>query len=387
MASSAYAQDSIRIASVDTLSGPTSAISQGVSRGLQLAVEQINAAGGIKALGGAKIELVEYDTQGKTDLVQSQAEKAISEGAVALIGMAVSGVALPATTVAERAGIPALTSSAVADQLTQRGYKYTFKILSSAAMGRDNIANYLKHFFSGELKLTRLIHVHEDGAFGQSVEEIIYKPLAGVLGYELVSMPFKSGSADMSGLISQLRRQEAEALIFTGYGPDAITFVNSARQARVHFPYFDVGINIQDKNFLATVSAENRDKLIGYQFFNPVVRPVGNEDGPAEFDKAYRARWGEAPALHSANGWTSMMVMAKALEQAGSTDGAKLRDALSAVEFTPADGHILANPSVKFDETGQNINYTMLTVQQAGENVVPVWPSDFATADIILVTE
>ncbi|MBX3529386.1 MAG: ABC transporter substrate-binding protein [Rhizobiaceae bacterium] len=380
--SGAYAQDKIRIASVDGLSGVTSSLGQDVSRGLHLAVEQINAAGGIKSLGGAQIEFVEYDTQSKVDVAQSQAEKAIAEGAIAIIGNSASAASLATTTVAERAQIPIMVSGGSADQITQRGYKYTFKINPTIALSYANTKAYLENFFSGDVKLKRLVHVHEDGAFGQSVNNNSYAALAKDLGFELVAVPFKTGSADMSGLISQLRRESGEALVFTGYVPDAITFVNAARQARVSFPFFDAGISINDKNFKAAVPVELRDGLVGYQYFNAAVKVPGNEDGPAKFDKAFRERWGDEPGFISANAWTSMMVMAKALEAAGSTDSGKLRDALAAVEFGPADGHIMANPMVKFDATGQNMYMNLLTVQQQGDKLEVVWPAEYATSKL-----
>jgi len=372
------AEDTIRIANVDSLSGAISALGTDVYRGLHLAVDQINANGGVKSLGGAKIELVDYDNQSKVELAQSMTEKAIADGAVAIIGNSSSAAALASTTVAERARIPIVISGGSAEQIVQRGYRYTFKINPNPnSIDKDTEAS-LENFFSGDVVLKKLIHVHEDGAWGQDVNHI-YETVAPAMKIGLEEVPYKFGTSDMSGLISRLRRTDGQALVFTGYLPDAITFSNAYGQAGLRFPYMHVGISLTDGNYTKAVSAQARDNFFGYQYFNPDIVVKGNEKGPRAFADAYKAKFGVDPGFISANAWTSMMVLHKALETAASTEPQKIRDALAANTFGPADGHIMPYPEVKFDATGLNVNANLMTIQQQDGKIVVVWPLEYAT--------
>lgn len=374
----AHALDKVIIANVDALSGPISALGADVRRGLHLAVDQINAAGGIKALGGAKIDLVDYDNQSKVELAQSMTERAIADGAIAIIGNSSSAAALAATTVAERAGVPIVVSGASANQLVARGYKFTFKINPNSDVIEDDKGALTAFFSDAGIHLKRIVHVYEDGAFGQT-NQSIYERLAPELGVGLEPITFKVGTGDMSGLISRLRRTDAEAVVFSGYLPDAITFTNSAYQARIVRPYMHVGISLADENFRKAVPPEARNNLFGYQYFNPDVKIEGNENGPRNFFDAYVKAYGMPPGFIGANAWTSMMVLKKALETAGTTDPKALRDALSGTTFGPSDGHIMPYAEVKFNDAGLNVNANLLTIQDQNGTIVVVWPQKYAT--------
>ena len=126
-ATTAFAAEPIKVGVILPLSGPTATIGQYAREGIEFIVDRVNANGGIKSLGGAKIVLVIADSRGQPETGMSEAERLIlREKVVALMGCFQSGVTLTATTVAEKYGVPFVVVLATADQITERGYKLSF---------------------------------------------------------------------------------------------------------------------------------------------------------------------------------------------------------------------------------------------------------------------
>ena len=132
----------IKIGTLYPVSGDLAKLGEQCVNGVKLAVDEINAAGGIKSMGGAKLTLVEADSQGKPDVGISEVERLVQQDKVsAIIGTYQSSVALPATQAAERLQTPFVISMAVADDITDKGYKYIFRICPKASWyAKDQIA-------------------------------------------------------------------------------------------------------------------------------------------------------------------------------------------------------------------------------------------------------
>ena len=127
LAGGAAAQEEIRIGVLSPLTGPNAKFGASQRNALTMAVEDVNQAGGIKSLGGAKIRLIWGDTRGEADTGVTETERLITqEKAHALIGAFQSGVGMPSTAVAERYQVPWVNFGTV-DKITQRGFKYVFR--------------------------------------------------------------------------------------------------------------------------------------------------------------------------------------------------------------------------------------------------------------------
>jgi branched-chain amino acid transport system substrate-binding protein len=115
----------VKIGALLTLTGPFAKAGEEIKLGVEMALEDVNKAGGIKALGGAKIEAVYGDSQARPDIGTSETERLIDrEKVIAMIDMFPSVVTLAASAVAERLKTPYLASISYADKLTERGFKY-----------------------------------------------------------------------------------------------------------------------------------------------------------------------------------------------------------------------------------------------------------------------
>jgi len=117
----------ILIGSVQPVTGPLADIGIACRRANQMAVDEINAKGGIKSMGGAKLRLLLGDSEAKEEVGRMEAERLIKEGAVCIVGPFMSGIAMAISTLCEARGIPFVIDIAAADAITQRGYKYTFR--------------------------------------------------------------------------------------------------------------------------------------------------------------------------------------------------------------------------------------------------------------------
>ncbi len=110
-----------------------------VTNGLTLAVEEINAGGGIKSMGGARIVLTGGDTQGKVEVGMAEAERLIRDGAVAVLGPYQSPVAYAVSQICEKERTPFVITVAVADNITERGFEYTFRVQPNARVMAERV--------------------------------------------------------------------------------------------------------------------------------------------------------------------------------------------------------------------------------------------------------
>ena len=122
----------VLIGHIHPLSGFLAFDGQEQKKGLMLAIKEINDAGGIKSLGGAKLKALDADSEGKADRAISEVERLYRAGAVAITGAYQSAVTVVATQIAEKFRVPFLVDVAVADEITSRGFNYTFRVQPSA---------------------------------------------------------------------------------------------------------------------------------------------------------------------------------------------------------------------------------------------------------------
>ena len=133
----------IKIASIQPVTGVISDIGISMRRGNQLAVDDINARGGIKSMGGAKLKLLLADTGAKEEVARTEADRVIKEGAVCLVGPFLSDNAMTIATLCEQRGILFLMDVAAADDITRKGFKYTFRVFPRTSKYADSMLFYM----------------------------------------------------------------------------------------------------------------------------------------------------------------------------------------------------------------------------------------------------
>jgi branched-chain amino acid transport system substrate-binding protein len=364
----------VKVGYILPVTGPLAFEAQLALNGLQLAVDEVNAAGGIKSLGGAKLVLLPGDTQQKVELGNSEAARLIDEGVSALIGPFSSLVAYSVRQLTEKNKTPFLLLAAVADNLTEGGLRYVFRVQPNGkAMATLTMNNMFEMAKASNIALKRVAMMHEDGNFGTTMGNHV-EAFGGKLGYALVQrIPYSLKSPDFTAELSKVKASRPDLLVISGYYGDSKIIAETAAKLRigVHALVGLANAAYSNPKFIAD-NRELTDQLFdGNYWHNPK-----SERAKAVF-AAYQKRFNATLTSHGVQAYAVIGVLKDALERAGSADRDKLRDALAKTDL--AD-HILPQDAIKFDETGENVNATPALLQVQGGKPVVVGPARFAEA-------
>jgi branched-chain amino acid transport system substrate-binding protein len=372
-----YAADTVvKIGNIIPLSGPSATVGQQGKQAREMAVEEINAAGGIKALGGAKLELVYADSESKPEKGVAEAERLINTEKVhVLTGCWNSAVTYPTTAVAERYGIPFVVPVSVADKITDQGFKTVFRIAAKDSWWtRDQFA-FLKDM-EAEFgsKVEKIAFVYENGDWGKGFAGQ-WKELAKKSGYKVVlDEPYPSTATDLSPVVQKIRRSRADVLMLVSNAADAILLTNTLAEYKVKLKAIIAsGGGHADPSFLKT-TAKNAQFIFDIVEWETDI----NKPGAKEANAKYKKKYGQNLTGEAVDAYVAMYVLKDALERAGSLDPAKIRDALAATDLKSGPGMIVGYDSVKFDTTGQNQNASLVMTQindiGNGLERITVWP-------------
>ena len=340
--------------------------------GLLLAVDEINAAGGVKSLGGAKINLLSGDTQAKVELGNSEAARLIENGIVALIGPYSSLVAYSVRQVTEKNRTPFMLLGAVADNLCEGGLKYIFRVQPNgkamSTLTMNHVADMGK---AANVSIKRVAMMHEDGNFGTTMGNHV-EAFAGKLGYQLVMrIPYNLRSPDFTTELSKVKAARPDILVISGYFGDAKLIAETAIKLRMgmHALVGLANAAYSNPRFIADNRELTEHLFDGNYWHNPQ-----SARAKAVFE-AYQKKFNGPMTSHGVQAYAVMYVLKDALERAASTDREKVRDAIAKTNL--AD-HILPQDAIRFDETGENANASPALLQVQGGKPLCVGPARFA---------
>ncbi|NLG23678.1 MAG: ABC transporter substrate-binding protein [Actinomycetales bacterium] len=370
--------ETIKIGSLHPLTGGAAADGQQMDNGAQLAVDAINEAGGIESMGGAKLELVSADTQGKPEIGQSEAQRLVQEGVIGLVGTYQSAVTANVSTVAERAKIPLVIDVSSADSILQQGYSFTFRVQPSSQVLGTGGAQYLAEVSEAAGEPAQKVAIlHEQGPFGSGVRDSFVAEaeargmeIGPVISYDAASV------SDFTTQITQVKAAEADVLMVAGYYRDGVLVAQAVDTV-------DPGLNavwgVANGAFdLPQFPEEVGDAGEGY--FDANYHPdMTNPDMQALAD-LYRETYDDEIRTGAVLAHDAVYVLAAGLESAGEADGQKVRDAISENEVPTL---IAGNGPISFDEVGENTNAFPILMQVQDGVVVQVHPEQFAEADPI----
>lgn len=373
----------VKVGNIIPLSGPSATVGQQGKQAREMAVEEINAAGGIKSLGGAKLEMVYADSESKPEKGVSEAERLINTEKVnVLTGCWNSAVTYPTTAVAERYGIPFIVPVSVADKITEQGFKTVFRIAAKDSWWtRDQFA-FLKDMRDEfGTKVKRLAFVYENGDWGKGFAGQ-WKELAKQAGYEVVlDEPYPSTATDLSPVVQKIRRSRPDVLMLVSNAADAILLTNTLAEYKVKpKAIIASGGGHADPSFLKTTGNNAR-----YVFDIVEWETDVNKSGAKEANAKYKEKYGQNLTGEAVDAYVAMYVLKDALERAGSLESEKIRDALAATNLKESPGMIVGYDAVEFDKTGQNKHASLVIVQinDAGKGLerITVWPKSARRAD------
>jgi branched-chain amino acid transport system substrate-binding protein len=357
------ADDTIKIGFITSLTGTNARFGEAHQRGYQLAVEEINAKGGVL---GKKIELVIEDDASKPEQAQLAVEKLINDkGMNLLIGAYSSASTLQAAAKAEENKVPMIVPTATTNTLTEKGYKYIFRVNATSAGYADTVLGWLKN----EAKLTDLAVVWEDTAFGSDNEKEAQRA-AKALGIKIVaSEKYTAGAADFRPILTRVKSAKPEAIYFLSYLADATLLMQQAKELDLNVKAFTAG----GTGFSLPEFPENAKDAAEFTISVNQWTPDVAWTGTKEFTEAFMKKYdGREPQYHSMQAYVSVYVAVDAMKRANtSSDSEKLRDALTKTALDTPFGLI------KFNEKGQN-NHPLLITQILKGKYITVYPPEVA---------
>lgn len=391
----AASEKMVTIGYTSSLTGKLNVESTRQTNGLNLWMEQVNAAGGIKLADGSVVKFQSkfYDDESSGDRVQELYTKlATEDNADFLISPYSSGLTASASVIAEQYQKPMITTGAASDSNYKQGYTLVYQAYTPASKYLTGAADMIA---SAQPELKKIAIVHENDKFSTDVATAL-QGYAEAKGFEIVLFEgYDSGTTDFAPIINKVQQAAPEAVLGGGHFQDGSTFARQLAEKGVPLQFLVLLVAPPEPSF-----AELGDAAVGVAgpsqwepqaaFTAESATAAGLKfygASGADFTAAYQAAYGEEPSYHAAGGYVAGLILQAAIEQAGSVDPQAVKAALDALDMMTFFGHI------KFDATpeahGLQIGHEMVYVQwqkdDAGALVKQiVWPQEGKTADVMM---
>jgi len=313
--------DTIKIGVNYELSGAVATYGQSSVDGVTLAIDEINAAGGIL---GKQVEMVTIDNKSDAAEVVSVATRLMTEeGVCAVIGPATSGNFKAELPIALENGIPVISGSATANDVTSGNTKeYTFRICFSDNFQGVAMANYaFKNL--GAAKVAIVQDKSSDYAEGLAAS---FSATFEELGGEIVAAEaYTTGDTDFNAILTSLASKEFDAIWLPGYYQEVGLIIKQARALGIECPI--LGADGFDSPVLAELAGA--DALHDVYYSNH-YSSLNEDETVAAFIEAYKAKHGVDPDAFNALGYDAAKLICDAIERAGAADPEAIKDALAA---------------------------------------------------------
>jgi len=370
----AQAQE-IKIASIQPVTGVISDIGISMRRGNQMAVDDINARGGIKSMGGAKLKLLLADTEAKEEVARSEAERVIKEGAVCLVGPFLSGNAMTIATLCEQRGVPFVMDVAAADDITQKGFKHTFRVFPTTTKFAESMLFYMGKIMKDKnISKIRGVVTNTGDLFGRVQGATFIKAVKDkkfpieVLGH----IEYPLGIQDLSAEVSKIKALKPDVLFPVARPGDAKLMIRELYKQRVELrAIISPGSpGWYEPEFIRDMRATADYVMDNVPWYNPTGKMY--KEVNAAFAKKYPGKYIDT---NSGFAYLGVLVIADALERAKST---KAADIVASLKRTYFKQDLMVGLAVAFDEKGDNINADAAMIQILGGTIKVVLPDKSA---------
>jgi branched-chain amino acid transport system substrate-binding protein len=317
--------DTIKVGEFASLTGKEATFGTSSHEGTVLAIEEINAAGGVL---GRQLELIYEDNRSMQGESSTIAKKLInSDKVVALLGEVASGRSLEVAPLAQQAQIPMISPSSTNPDVTKVG-DYIFRVCFT-----DPFQGRLLAEFARDTLGAKKVAVFSDVAAAYSVglARFFSEPWVANGGEIVSEQKYTGGDKDFKAQLTVIKNANPDAILVPGYYSDVGLIVAQARQLGITVPLFG-GDGWEAPELIQIAGAQN---LVG-TYYSTHFSPNSTDPLAQKFVAAYKARYnGKVPDAMAALGYDTVLVLADAIKRAGTTDGPALRDALAATSNFP----------------------------------------------------
>ena len=342
--------------------------------GAQLAIDEINARGGLKALGGAKIQTMLGDAQSKPEVGASEVEKMNDQGVNAIVGAYASAICLATTQAAAKYGIPHVVDVGVADQIVQRGLKNTFRFGPGYKVIADTSVNYLHLLNTLARKPAKSVMIiHEESLFGTGTANLLAAQLPG-LGYEVKDViKHANPTRDFNNIVLRIKAANPDIVIPANYYNEYALLVRTMKQQGVvpKAIYSVLGGAASSYKFVKEFADAANGVIDVNHWFNPKDKRAW------ALKKKVDAIKDQFFTYEVFLNYQSVYLLADAIERAKS---AKREDIIAALATSTWKGHFMPYGPTQFVD-GQNTGAQPLMVQVLKGDIRVVLPNTFAEAE------
>lgn len=360
--SSAQAQTVIRIGTASPLSGPAAHQGKDIENGARMAVDDLNAKG--IAIGGTKVKfaLMPEDDGGDPKTGTAVAQKLVDAKVAGVVGHLNSGTTVPASKIYATAGIPQISPAATTPQYTNQSFKTAFRVVAN-----DNlIGRALATYTIATMKATNIAVIDDRTAFGQGLADEFIKGVKAKGGATIVSRQFTNDKAtDFNAILTQIRGRKPDVIFYGGMEAVAGPMLKQMKALGIGAKLVSGDGICSERLPLLAGDALGDDKV--------VCVVAGGIDGPQEathaaFTKRYRERYKLDVQSYAPYAYDAVMVLATAMQQAGSAEPAKFLPALAKVQYQGITG------AIAFDAKGdlRDAAMTMFTYRQGKKTKLQV---------------
>jgi branched-chain amino acid transport system substrate-binding protein len=335
---SATSTGDILVGMYGSLTGDGASFGQSSVEGAQLAVEELNNAGGL--LGGRKIRLLVEDDQSKPDEASNAVTKLITQDkVVAVLGEVASRRSLAAGPVCQKYQTPMISPASTNERVTAIG-DYIFRVCFIDPFQGEVLAKFAYNDLKAR-KVAVLKDVQQDYSVG--LTDAIQKTFQALGGEVLAPVSYSSGDADFKAILTQVRAQKPDAMFVTGYYPEAAIIVRQARELGMKIPV------LGGDGWVGDALKNGREALANCFISNHYS---GDNPDPVvqNFVKTYRAKFNREPDSIAALGYDAAKVLAAAITSSNSTEGPKVRDALAKADVPGVTGRLKMNAQRNVDK-------------------------------------
>ncbi len=340
--------DEIRIGVIAPLSGPSAKYGQDIKRGYDLAVSEINDAGGIR---GRNIILVYEDSEGTPEIAVSAAHKLIKrDRVIAILGALWSSPTLAVAPIVEQAKVVLLSSGSSSPKITEAG-DYIFRNEVSDEYGARESANlYLKENYNR----IGILYVNNDYGVGvRDVTQRVYHELGGEV---LIAEAFEQDAKDFRTQLLKIAGVNPEAILIVGY-KEAILILRQLGELGIHLRILGTPL-FQDAEIIEKAGNVAEGALYSYY---GTFDLMSESPDIARFVKSFKERYNADSGYYAPIGYDALMIIAQALETAG-TNSKDIKEALYSIKKFPGVSGITS-----FDENGDVIKPVVLKTIKGGK--------------------
>jgi branched-chain amino acid transport system substrate-binding protein len=362
----------VNIGVIQPLSGANAQFGVNCRNGIELVADEINAAGGIKALGSAKINLVVIDSTSNPATASTVARRLITQNELtAILGAFASSLTLTVSEVTARADIPFLTVS-FADEITGRGLESIFQVVPKASVIARAQVNYtLAIAEAAGSKIEKIAIMYEDTAYGTAQSRGLRRAARDANIEVVMDEAYPLGIADATPLIDKLGASGAQAVFPMSYLNDSLFIIRAMRQQRIAIPAIGGAAGYVIPDFEKGLGEFAEDVLS--------ISSTNYDLAPALTD-LFRKRFGYFMVHEAIDSAVSLDVLMQAIERAKSARPQAVTEALHGARFEGGWTKAMPGGAVEFDQVGLNTISYPIMVQWRNKELATVWPQAVAKA-------